>query len=153
MTRNLAYFNDGRFKKLIATSTEHKIEGVLQYIVIDDEAERLACQYGNIKFPIPYGYVGSANDWLNGYQAAKEKYRFSEEQLWVVWNNLIDTKSLGHIITLSDVLQSLKQSTLPEFVEVEEEEFYIDSSNGMVGDIDKIIRPKLNSQGLIEIHI
>jgi len=35
--------------------------------------EEAAAKYGNINIPIPYGYVGSANDFINGAKWKKEQ--------------------------------------------------------------------------------
>jgi len=57
------------------------LEGVmlLPEVVVGDDVEKLACKYGNINYPMPYGYVGSANDFFNGYKAATKIY--SEDDL------------------------------------------------------------------------
>ena len=46
----------------------------------DEQIERFACKYGNIDYPIPYGYVGAANNFLNGYKAAQSEM-YSEEDM------------------------------------------------------------------------
>ena len=35
--------------------------------------EQEACKYGNIDYPMPYGYVGSANDYSNGINSKLAK--------------------------------------------------------------------------------
>lgn len=35
--------------------------------------EREACKYGNIDYPMPYGYVGSANDYSNSINSQLAK--------------------------------------------------------------------------------
>jgi hypothetical protein len=42
--------------------------------------EEDAASYGNIKHPIPYGYVGPANDFINGVKWQMER-SYSEEDL------------------------------------------------------------------------
>ena len=42
--------------------------------------EEAAAFYGNISLPIPYGYVGSANDFINGAKWQQERM-YSEEDL------------------------------------------------------------------------
>ena len=38
--------------------------------------EEAAASYGNIDYPIPYGYVGSANDFFNGAKWQQEQDRW-----------------------------------------------------------------------------
>ena len=42
--------------------------------------EERAARYNNIKLPIPYGYVGAANDFINGAKWQSERM-YSEEDL------------------------------------------------------------------------
>jgi hypothetical protein len=42
--------------------------------------EEDAASYGNIKHPIPYGYVGPANDFINGAKWQMER-SYSEEEV------------------------------------------------------------------------
>ncbi len=44
--------------------------------------EEAATSYGNIDYPIPYGYVGSANDFINGanWQAEQNRWKTVDEE-------------------------------------------------------------------------
>ena len=42
--------------------------------------EERAARYDNIKLPIPYGYVGAANDFINGAKWQSERM-YSEEEV------------------------------------------------------------------------
>jgi hypothetical protein len=44
------------------------------------ELEKAAASYGNINYPIPYGYIGTANDFINGAKW-QEKRMYNEEEV------------------------------------------------------------------------
>jgi len=56
--------------------------------------EERAARYDNIKFPIPYGYVGAANDFINGYQLAQERM-YSEEEVLDILDKFLTSMVKG----------------------------------------------------------
>jgi hypothetical protein len=51
-----------------------------EYYAKQETLEEAAASYGNIKHPIPYGYVGPANDFINGAKWQQERM-YSEEDM------------------------------------------------------------------------
>jgi hypothetical protein len=56
--------------------------------------EEAAASYGNIDYPIPYGYVGSANDFFNGAKWQEERM-YSEEDLKTAYFSAIKSTGEG----------------------------------------------------------
>jgi hypothetical protein len=57
-------------------------QGPRRSAIVDKQEtiEEAAASYGNIKHPIPYGYVGPANDFINGAKWQQER-SYSEEEV------------------------------------------------------------------------
>jgi hypothetical protein len=64
-------FSNPNADKIISTS----ITSIKQ-----ETLEERAARYDNIKFPIPYGYIGAANDFINGAKWQQEKM-YSEKDM------------------------------------------------------------------------
>jgi len=70
--------------------------------------EERAARYDNIKLPIPYGYVGAANDFINGAEWQQER-SYSEEEVYHILCEHTAELFKGSKLTLTDWFEQFKK--------------------------------------------
>ena len=96
----------------------------------EEDVERMACKYGNIDYPMPYGYVGAANAFLNGYKATKQSdKKYSEKDIEAAIDygySLTELQGVngvgglnGYYQRRNDFIESLNKTKEPTGFEVE----------------------------------
>ena len=140
------YDEDGKLCFHLPLNNSPVLEGVpLLPPLEDDEA---ICPYPEEK--------QNAIDWHNGYNKAKEKYKYTEEDLRKCWKACLDfNKPAGGDsgINLEDFIQSLQQPKMPVAFECEMENKIAIDGHTVIGSEPKTTT---NSQGqtvLVGIYI
>jgi len=141
------------------------LEGVplLPYFGQEDDVEDLALAYASSKgYVNPEGYsdkqVGLLHGFIDGYNKAKETYRFSEDDLisfhkWAFQKVRIE-ESDKNTKELLDEWQSIKQPKRPKYFECEMEKVWVrntDRNAPTLDDFDTIVKTFTNSQGQVEL--
>lgn len=110
-------------KKIIATDSTFKLEGVPQFEVEKDEATKYAFEslknkwqhlytFGNPHKPYPRNFEDEFNHIVIGYKAAQSKYRFTEEDVRKAY--LLGFDELNYINPEDKIQQLLSKLTKPK---------------------------------------
>jgi hypothetical protein len=159
----IRYLDSEIFKKIIAhrpLTDVPILEGVplLPEFSQEDDVEDLALEYTSSKGNVnPEGYsdkqVGLLHGFIDGYNKAKETYKYTEEDLRKAMY-FSTHGEYGKEKTTIGFIQSLKQPKRPNYFECETEKVWVrntDRNAPTLDDFDTIVKTNTNSQGQTEL--
>jgi len=133
-----SYYNERKdeFKKIIAhlpLNNSPILEGVDLLPPFEDEVEKKLNENCNPKI---------AAIMIKGYNKAKEKYKYTEEDIEKAWERCLDNKAFGYYPTCKELIQSLQQPKLPVGFECEQIGYAVENDEPLVE-----IKTTTNSEG------
>jgi hypothetical protein len=121
------------------------LEGVPLLPPLEDDVRKLALEMGEDYFSKEL----FADYFVIGYNKAKEKYKYTEEDLRKALSESFKASQEGYNITCDEIIQSIQQPKYPVAVDCDVEGYKV---NGMI-DEATVYKPKTitNSQGLTQV--
>jgi hypothetical protein len=157
---SVGHFLNKGLKKVIShlpLNNSPMLEGVPLLPSLEDEVEKLADEHIS-QFQVFTSEYHNKNDFIAGYNKSKEKYKYTEEDMWEIFVRGIGVVKLEQELSVNVVfdqyIQSLQQPKIPIMFRCEIEAMNIDEireqGKGFLNTNTKKLKTIINSQGLTQ---